>query len=179
MEYRRWNIAEINYILNVIAEMVDNVKWIQHVQNCKGNGCHCMLEIVLVVERYAGRCLPWFLDLANDIAMMFEFEEEVDETDLFFQVIKDCPHVQDYKIGNYWVAANLPGKERQIYIKKTNAETTRFINDRMSWAEKIILKQIRNACKYLRLLIAWDINPETMPQWTPHILWHSLEEPYS
>ena len=165
MEYRRWNIAEINYILNVIAEMAGLIKWIRHVQNCDGHdGCHCMLEIVLSIERYMGSRLPWFLDLVNDITMMLEFEDEDDFPEELEQ-IRECPHTRDYKIGSYWTG--------------TSPDTIRFIKDRMSWAEKIILKQIRNACKYLRLLIAWDLDPETMPYWEPRILWNSLEEPYS
>ena len=166
MEYRRWKGWEIAEITALTKEMVGLIKWIRHVQNCDGHdGCFCMMEIVLAIERYGGTRLPWFLNLMNDITTLLYDEEEIDEEfpEEYKPLLKECPHPRDYKIGSYWTG--------------TSPDTKRFIKDRISWAEKIILRQIRNACKYLKLLIAWDLNPETMPYWEPRILWHSLEEP--
>jgi len=94
------------------------------------------MEASLSVERYGGRCLPWFLDLTNgDIA---EFGDEDPR-------FKDCPPVRNYRIGSYW--------DKTIDSK----ETMKFINDRINWAEKHIKQQIWTAVDYYRLLKEWDL----------------------
>jgi len=162
MRLRRWKANEIQYITELVKEMAGLVKWAQHVKNCKGNGCYCHLELQLIIERYMGRNLPWFLNIMNDITMLLECDdgEFPEEYEL---ILKDCPYPGAYKIGSYWTGSS--------------PDTIRFIKDRCDWAEKIILKQIRNACKYLKLLMAYDLDPENIPYWEPRILWHSLEEP--
>ena len=162
MELRRWKADEIQCITELVKEMVGHVKWIQHVKTCKGNGCYCHLELQMSIERYGGRNLPWFLDVMNDITMLLECDDgEFPEE--YEPILKDCPYLGAFNIGSYWTGSS--------------PDTIRFIKDRCDWAEKIILKQIRNGCKYLKLLIAYDLDPENIPYWEPRILWHSLEEP--
>lgn len=163
MELRRWKQQEIQETTELIKELVGEVKWIQHVKNCNGKGCYCHLELQMNIERYWGRSLPWYLNLVNDITMLLECDDPEEFPEEYEPILKGCPYPGDYEIGSYWTGAS--------------PDTIRFIIDRVKWAEKILLKQIRNACKYLKLLIAYDLDPENIPYWEPRILWHSLEEP--
>ena len=200
MELRKWRESEIVETTLLIKEYVGETKWIHHMRNCKS---HCMLELALEVQRYGGRCCPWYLDLNNNVQEMIDWEDEdfeepcltkqqakyldaeeksfntlAERPQIFKTYLQSCPRVQDYQIGNYWVGANLPSNKQRAYFKKSHTETIRFIKDRMSWAEKIISKQIRNACKYLKLVIRWDLNPQTMPQWNSYFLEDSLLDPH-
>jgi hypothetical protein len=56
--------------------------------------------------------------------------------------------VQDYRIGSYWDSST------------DHNETSKFISDRLDWAEKIIRQQIWNAVTYYKLLKEWDLNGE-------------------
>ena len=194
MELRRWKANEIGYMTHFISEIVYEVKWIRHVRNCKGeDGCYCRTELVLAIERYGGNNCPWFLDINNDVRQMidwpsedfeepcltkqqakyldgsreYSFEKLTENPENFKAYLQLCPRIEDYGIGNYWTAAALPSNKRARYFQKTHAEAIRFIEDRMEWAERISLMQIRNACKYLKLLIAYDLDQENIPCWEP------------
>jgi len=72
-----------------------------------------MLELMLAIERYGGRGLPWYLNPTN------------------FLDLDDCPKITEYEIGSYWSGRELlPG-------------TRKFIEDRLEWAEKKLSETLR------------------------------------
>ena len=137
MEARRWRDNQLASTLEYLKESADEIKFIRHLRTCR----ECQLEATLSIERYGGRGLPWFFDLIND---PFECSDDVEEDSIW----KDCPRVQDYRIGSYWDSST------------EHNETSKFITDRLDWAEKIIRQQIWNAAAYYKLLKEWDLNGE-------------------
>lgn len=85
-------------------------------------GGDCLIRVVMNIERYGGRSLPWYLDLTND----FSYDTE------------GCPKPQDYEIGYY-------GKDQQPGTRK-------FIEARVLWAKKEIIKQLQEATTALEQL---------------------------
>ena len=69
----------------------------------------CMVEAVLSIERYLGRNLPWYLDLVNG------WELPGDPV---------APSPNKYEIG--------------CYGNSNFDETSRFIKDRLAWAQNFI-----------------------------------------
>ena len=145
MEARAWKEETLVATVEYIRESANEIKFIQHLRSCK----QCQLEASLSVERYGGRGLPWFLDLIND---PFECGATVEE----YPYLRDCPRVQDYRIGSYWDGST------------DHNETWKFITDRLAWAEKIIRQQIMMATRFYKRLNAWDLSglppsEETLP----------------
>jgi len=133
MEARAWKEETLAATVEYIKESAYEIKVIQHLRICQ----ECQMEVCLSIERYGGRCLPWFLDLTNgDIA---------DAEDGGYFANSDCPPVRNYKIGSYW--------DRTLDSK----ETLRFIMDRIAWAERIIRLQIVQATQFYKRLKAWDL----------------------
>ena len=135
MEAREWKNETLELAVEYIRELAYEIKLIQHLRKC-GN---CQLEVQLGIERYGGRNLPWFLDLINDVNECYGDPEY--GVGLLY---KDCPNVQDYKIGSYWSGAS--------------KDTLRFVNDRITWAEKIIRTQIAEACRFYKRLREWNLD---------------------
>jgi len=147
MEARAWKEETLARTVEYIKESANEIKLIQHLRSCK----ECQLEASISIERYGGRCLPWFLDLIND-----PFECGDPEWIQNHPFWKDCPRAQDYAIGSYWDKST-----------KHN-ETWKFISDRINWAEKIIRQQIAMATQFYKRLNAWDLtglppSEETLP----------------
>jgi len=143
MAAREWRDEQLTRTLEYLKESASEIKFIRHLRECK----ECQLEATLSIERYGGRGLPWFFDLIND---PFECGDDVGEDSIW----KDCPRVQDYRIGSYWDRST------------DHNETGKFITDRLNWAEKIIRQQIWDAAAYYKLLKEWDLSGEspTEPQ---------------
>jgi len=137
MAAREWREEQLARTLEYLKESADEIKFIRHLRTCR----ECQLEATLSIERYGGRGLPWFFDLIND---PFECGDDVGEDSIW----KDCPRVQDYRIGSYWDRST------------DQNETGKFITDRLNWAEKIIKQQIWTASDYYKLLKEWDLNGE-------------------
>ena len=89
----------------------------------------CQAELHLSVERYLGSRGPWWIDLRNG--------------DYLPEQYPDCPKVEDYVIGSYWTGSS--------------DDTMRFIKDRMAWANKIIEKQFKAACRLVKILENWPV----------------------
>ena len=118
-----------------LKESANEIQFIRHLRTCR----ECQLEVSLSVERYGGRGLPWFFDSNNFDSFLDEIEDPR---------FKDCPRIQNYKIGSYWDRTT------------DSNETMRFINDRIDWAEKHIKQQIWVAVDYYKLLKEWDLMGE-------------------
>jgi len=131
MEDRRWQQETLEDAVQFIRECACEIKFILHLRQCG----RCKLEVTLSIERYGGRDLPWFLDLINDV-------NELSEDPLY----EGCPRVQAYRIGSYWDKST------------DHNETLKFINDRITWAEKIIRQQILQAVRFYRRVKNWNLN---------------------
>jgi len=146
MEARRWREEQMALTVEYLRECADEIKFIQHLRTCR----ECQLEASLSVERYGGRGLPWFFDMNNFDVFLDENNENLDTR------FRDCPRIQNYRIGSYWDNTT------------DHNETMKFINDRITWAEKHIRQQIWIAVDYYKLLKEWDLNEpypveETLP----------------
>ncbi len=105
-----------------------------------------MAELQIDVERYGGsRSGLWFLDITNEVGI--GDDEEFWET--MPEYFKSMPRVNDYRIGSYWNGAS--------------EDTVRFIKDRLEWARKNIVKEVRTISNYLRALKNWDLKSELPP----------------
>jgi len=133
MEARAWKEDTLVWTVGYIQECAYEAKLIQHLRKCK----KCQLEASISIERYGGRCLPWFLDLINDVNECYNTENPM---------FANCPRVQDYAIGSYWDKST------------DHNETWKFINDRLDWAEKIIRQRIVMATQFCKRLKNWDLN---------------------
>lgn len=146
MEARRWKEETLVQTVEYIRESANEIKLILHLRTCE----QCQMEACLSVERYGGRGLPWFLDLINDVnegCLPYYADDEDPRFD-------DCPRVENYRIGSYWEDAE---NERKGVNPKPK-ETLKFIEDRCSWAEKIIRQQIVMATQFYKRLKNWDLN---------------------
>lgn len=135
MDNRAWREQMLKFTAECIRESANELRLIQHLRSCE----ECRWIAQLDVERYLGSRSAWFLDLQNDIGQSYE-DEEIDSD------MKDCPRVDDYKIGSYWSGSS--------------PDTFRFIDDRMKWADRIIRKKMLLACQYYKKVKAWDLNGE-------------------
>jgi len=135
MEAREWQQDTLERLVLYLKECANEVKMIMHLRKCKD----CQLEAQLEIERHGGSHLGlWFLDLIND---PFECGDDVDfET---YPWLKDCPRARDYKIGSYWSGSS--------------EDTLRFINDRVTWAEKLIRQDIWAAVDFYKRVKDWDL----------------------
>lgn len=134
MDNRAWREQMLMLTAADIRESAEELLLIRHLRSCE----ECRLIAQLDVERYLGTRSVWFLNIQNDVA---GWEEDMDEVDSDF---KDCPRVEDYKIGSYW--------------NGSSPDTLRFIDDRLKWADKVIRKKMVLACQYYKRVKAWDLN---------------------
>ena len=135
MEARQWRNETLLLTIEYIKESAGEIKFIRHLRTCH----ECQMEASLSVERYGGRCLPWFLDLINDVNECYDTEDPR---------WKDCPRVENYRIGSYWDKSTDPD------------ETMKFILDRLSWAEKLIRQQIMMSTQFYKRLKIWNLSGE-------------------
>jgi len=87
-----WQKEQEQTLKKQIADLKQEIERIEHIFECRD----CMLMIVMAIERYGGRNLPWYLNLTQG----FEFSD-------------DCPKPEDYEIG-YYGKDNLPGTRKFI-----------------------------------------------------------------
>ena len=108
-----------------------------------------LLIFQLGVERYYGTRSPWYLDISNE--QCFQDEEEWDFYDYY---PPDMPKLSEYRIGWY-------GHESE--------DTIRFIKDRLRWAKKLYLLEVKTIKHYLFSLRVWDktstLPPRSMFSW--------------
>jgi hypothetical protein len=107
------------------------------------------MEASIDVERYGGghsgvACL----DLINNFEEIFTDDDFTDfgnpVSEEFIELWRQIPKVQDYRIGSYWTG--------------TSEDTIRFIKDRLTWATKLLLMELKAVRRYYRLLLAWNLN---------------------
>jgi len=153
MEARAWKADKLLAILEYIKRTVNEVYLIQHLRTC----WTCQMEAQLTIERYAGRGLPWFLDLSNGDLADDDEDNYWREMDPRF---KDAPKVRDYYIGSYWEDV----ENARRGIKGKPKETGRFIEARIKWAEKINRENIVLMTQYYKQLNQWDLNGEPPPE---------------
>jgi len=146
MEARKWRADQLTCAVEYLRESANEIYLIKHIRACR----RCQLEAELTVERYYGRGLPWFLDIMNDVAESWG-DPDV-EADLR---LKDCPRVEDYRIGSYWEDVKCVRAGKPIPAK----ETLKFIMDRCDWAERVIRQQIFVAARFYKRLKDWDLEP--------------------
>ena len=112
-----------------IEEIKSELEFIETAQKDE----YLMINLVINVERYLGSRGPWYLNLENDVGdSSFDYDDE--ETKEW----KDCPKVDDYEIG-YFGKDNAPG-------------TYNFILDRLKWAQKKFLNDLKEAEENLKSL---------------------------
>lgn len=147
VEYRHWRERELQHILAVLEEWYLELKLIEHSRKCD----RCLTELELSVSRYGGRNGPWYLDLQYETGWYPDVYEED-------PVYKDCPRLENYKMGSYWTAANIQDEtERQNYLRKRSAEIRRFILDRMKWGEFKIRPLTEALVDYYIEVENWDL----------------------
>jgi hypothetical protein len=143
--------------LETVKSIKLDLKLINHVLKCK----NCMAELILDVERYDGSNSGISsIDLNNnDLLELYVDEEEEDDVEMdlgasidpeLFQLWRQIPRADSYRIGNYWL--ELAGE--------TNFETEKFIRDRLEWHKKILLYQLKQARKYYRMLLKWNVDED-------------------
>lgn len=138
MDNRAWREQMLVFIAAYIRESAEELLFIRHLRSCE----ECRLIAQLDVERYLGTRSVWFLNIQNDVAQDWNEDEDYAADPDF----KDCPRVEDYKIGSYW--------------NGSSPDTLRFIDDRLKWADKVIRKKMLLACQYYKKVKAWDLNGE-------------------
>ncbi len=142
VDNRRWLAEEIPATEERLKKQLYDLKFVIHAPKCE----QCMAELQIDVERYGGsRSGLWFLDLTNEVGI--GDDEEFWET--MPEYFKSMPRVNDYRIGSYWNGAS--------------EDTVRFIKDRLEWARKNIVKEVRTISNYLRALKNWDLKSELPP----------------
>lgn len=114
-----------------ISEHQDTIKFIDHLPTCEE---YCLVELHLTVTRYMPRAQWWLQDdeELKEYGMCTIDGELID--------LDDMPKIRDYQISSYW-----------HFTKKSDADTYRFINDRMKWAKNYFKNRIgelklRNEC---------------------------------
>jgi len=140
LETREWLLETEGQLINFIARLRREVKFIEHLPGC----WMCRMELQLDVERYLGNRCFWYLCLENN-----EYLEEQ---------YPDCPKAENYKIDNYW--AQVERFRRGITRSDTN--TMEFIMDRAKWAYKIMGQQIKISRQLLRMVRNWDFNEHSL-----------------
>ena len=143
--------------LETVKSIKLDLKLINHVLKCE----QCMVELMLDVERYGGSysgissldltnndCLELYVDEDREDAEM-DLGASIDDPELF-QLWRQIPRADSYRIGNYWL--QLKGE--------SNFETEKFIRDRLEWHRKILLYQLRQARKYYRMLLKWNVDED-------------------
>ena len=135
---RRWKIETEAGLKAFIEQTKGELKFAKHAPSCK----QCMIQLQLDIERYLGSHCPWYLNIRDEIGFSdVEFDDE------YSPHLKDMPRVKDYIIGSYWSGPS--------------DDTTRFIKDRLDWAEKKLGNDITLARKALRTLKKWSFDYRT------------------
>ena len=137
MDNRAWREQMLIFTAEYIKESANELLFIQHLRSCE----ECRLIAQLDVERYMGSRSVWWIDLQNDVGQ--NWDEDMYEID---PDLKDCPRVENYRIGSYWTSSS--------------PDTLRFIDDRMKWADRVIRKKMLLACQYYKRVKAWDLSGE-------------------
>lgn len=106
-------IEEESVLKETIKGLEAELQQADHLSQCN----ECLFEAMIAIERYGGRCMPWYLDLVNDISENSE----------------DCPRPENYEIGYY-------GKDLQPGTRK-------FIQDRIIWARKVLVEELQDKQK--------------------------------
>lgn len=117
----------MNEIELEISECQNEINFIDHIPNCKE---YCIVELHLTITRYMPRAPWWFQD---DLDLK---EWGVCNIDGEAVNLDDIPPIRNYKISSYW-----------DFTKESDADTYRFINDRMKWAKE----HFRNRIEELKL----------------------------
>jgi hypothetical protein len=129
VENRRWKEAMIQETLERLERLQDELEILEHVKGCKD----CQVEATLDVERYlGGHSGLWYIELTNG--------------DFLPELYKDCPAVENYKIGSYWSGSS--------------EDTVRFILDRIAWAEPKIKTEIETVVDFFVALEDWDLKSQ-------------------
>ena len=153
VENRYYREGMLVQTLEAIKGIKYDLRLYSHILSCG----ECQLEASIDVERYGGghggvACL----DLINNFEeMIFGDDDDDDVSDdfmgfgspvneEFMELWRQIPKVQDYRIGSYWTGAS--------------EDTVRFIKDRLKWATKLLLMELKAVRQYYRLLLAWNLN---------------------
>jgi hypothetical protein len=145
VENRHYKEEMLAQTLEAIKGIKHDLRLYSHILSCG----ECQLEASIDVERYGGghsgvACL----DLINNFEEIFTDDDFTDfgnpVSKEFIELWRQIPKVQDYSIGSYWTG--------------TSEDTIRFIKDRLTWATKLLLMELKAVRRYYRLLLAWNLN---------------------
>jgi len=142
LKTREWLLQTECQLINFIAHLRREVKFIEHLPSC----WICRMELQLDVERYLGNRSFWYLCLENN-----EYLEEQ---------YPDCPKEENYKIDNYWAQV----ERLRRGITKSDTNTMEFIMDRAKWAYNIMGQQIKISRQLLRMVRSWDFNEHSFEE---------------
>ena len=145
VETREWLLTVEGQLMETIAYVRGEVKFIRHLPRCRW----CQLLLELDVERYNGVHSTWYLSLENNVYLEEQYP--------------DCPKEEDYTIDNYW--AQVERYRKTGTTESPDVNTLKYILDRVKWAYGIAGKRIHLARALLRLVRSWDFSERCLTEY--------------